>query len=71
MSDKVEAYFNEASKRLAEKYPEGTKFTGKNMYQLMDDLQKIFDNIPDEYWEERHKEWTDKLPPTEEIDKEQ
>lgn len=53
MSDKVEAYFKEASKRLADKYPEGTKFTQKNLYGLMDDLQKVFDNIPDEYWKER------------------
>ena len=61
MRDNVQAYFEEANKRLSIKYPPDTDFFGKKKHELFDDLCEVMDNIPDEYWEERFKEWSDKL----------
>lgn len=52
MNDKVEAYIEEASKKLKEKYPEGTKITGRNLHELLDDITEFYENIPDEFWTE-------------------
>lgn len=52
MNDKVQVYIEEASKKLKEKYPEGTKITGRNLHELLDDITEFYENIPDEFWEE-------------------
>ena len=63
LTNTVQAYFEEANKRLSIKYPPYTDFFGKKKYELFNDLCEVMDNIPDEYWEDRFKEWSDKLPP--------
>lgn len=66
LTNTVETYFEEANKRLSIKYPPDTDFFGRKKYELFDDLCEVMDNIPDEYWEKRFKEWSSKLAPAKE-----
>lgn len=56
MEEKWQPYFDEFNQKIKQKYPSFNY--NRDRFNLFDDITEFWESLPDEYWRDSAKEWS-------------